>query len=160
MMNHVLDLHKTHRRFKDAYEVAINNGYPREAVRLAKTHGLSVSQPDLIKAFDYVQAEDLLSSIIHACNSQKSKPSRKRTRKSNNEVFLSLERKWKPLVAAFNDCGHGERPNRKDLQAGELGGFFDLLVCEIYPYDSSYITNGKTGNYEDSGHGKYDSGFD
>lgn len=141
MMNHVLDLYKTHKRFKDAYEVAINIGYLKEAVRLVKTHRLSVPLLDLTKAFDYVQADDLLASLIHLCNSQKSKPARNHTRKSNSEMFLSLERKWKPLVASFNNCGPGQRPNREDLQAGGLGGFFDLVVREIYPYDSCYITN-------------------
>lgn len=140
-MNHVLDLHKTHKRFKDAFEVAMTIGYLKEAVRLVKTHRLSVPLPDLTKAFDYVQAEDLLASLIHPCNSQKSKPARNRTRKSNSEMLLSLERKWKPLVASFNNCGPGERPSREDLQAGGLGGFFDLVVREIYPYDSCYTTN-------------------
>lgn len=159
MLNHVLDLHKTNKRFKDAYDVAISIGYLREAVRLARSHGLSVSQPELIIAFNYVQAEDFLSSITLACNTQKSKVARKRTRKSNNEVFLPLERKWKALIASFDDHRQGGKPNRNNLQVGGLGGFFDLVVREIYLYDYSYITNEKTGNFEDSGHGGYISRF-
>lgn len=126
MMNHVFHLYKSDKRFKDAYEVAVNIGFLEEALGLANDHGLLplVSHPILRRVFDYVQAGNLLNQATH----------KRPTGRPNSEAILSLDRGWKLLIEPLSKYRqHGETPNRSNLEDGVLRGFFDLLVRDIYP---------------------------
>lgn len=137
MMNHVFHLYETGKRFKDAYEVAVNIGFLEEAVRLASNHGLppSITQPILAKIFDYVQAKHLLTIIPHPDNSKKHQPTHKNLpRRPVNGAILPPDRGNKSLIASLDRyTQRGEKPNRSSLKDGALRGFFDLLVRDYAP---------------------------
>lgn len=126
MMNHVFHLYESDKRFKDAYEVAVNIGFLEEALGLASDHGLLplIARPILQRVFDYVQARNLLNQTTH----------KRPTGRSNSGAILSLDRGWKLLTSPLSKYRqYGEIPNRNNLEDGVLRGFFDLLVRDTYP---------------------------
>lgn len=131
MMNHVFHLYESDKRFKDACEFAANMGFLKEALMLASDHGLFslISRPILQRVFDYVQTGNLLNQTTH----------KRPIGRPNSEAILYLDRGWKLLTEPLSKYRqYGEIPNRNNLEDGVLRGFFDLLVCDIYPSDYSY----------------------